>query len=110
MISQIPSPTIPSMGRAQNGWLILPVPSPQATAIAVNPWPTPSDSAAGTITGPCTIQCPPPDGIKRLMILEETKVQKAKVYSLENERNQSAMTAARVTPPTERVIRPCIPP
>ncbi len=42
--------------------------------------------------------------------LEETNVQKAKVYSFENERNQSAITAARVTPPTERVMRPCIPP
>jgi hypothetical protein len=86
MMSRIPRPTIPKMGRAQNGWIMLAVPSPQATAMATSPWSTPSDSAAGTMTDPARPSAPPPDGIKRLMMLDETNVQKAKVYSFENER------------------------
>ncbi len=39
---------------------------------------------------------PPPDGMNKLIKFEETNDQKAKVYSFENDKKKSAITAARL--------------
>src|SRR5689334_3022832 len=91
-----------TMGSAQNGCTRFAACSPKATAMAVLGSDALSCSAAFTITGPCTAQCPPPEGTKRVMTLELMYDQNGRVCADENDTNnwanQSARPVSRISP------------
>ena len=105
-MSLMPSRAIASIGSAQNGWIMLAVCSPIAVAMAVSAGLTCSLTAAGTMNGPCTAQCPPPEGTNRLMMFEEMNDQNGSVLAVENATKLCAMTAASPVP----VMMPMMPP
>src|ERR1035437_1966969 len=100
------TPLILTMGSAQNGCTRFATCSPTATALAVLGSDALSCSAAFTITGPCTAQCPPPEGTNRVMTLEQIYDQNGSVCAEENDTNNCANQSAR---PVSR-IRPRMPP
>src|SRR5258708_34134448 len=101
MMSLIPSRAMARIGNAQNGWIMLAVCSPIAVAIAVSAGSTFRFTAAGIMNGPCTAQCPPPEGTTRLMMLDETNDQNAKDSSVE----KGPKAGPLVTAATERADR-----
>ena len=56
------SPTTPSNGRAQKGWIWFVQPSPHAKAMTVCGMLALIADAAFIMTGPCMAHCPPPEG------------------------------------------------
>ena len=93
MTCRSPNPTMASTGSTQNGCSILATCSPYATPIAVMAWSAPSEEGAGAITGPCTTQCPPPEGTNMLMIIEEIKDQNGRVAADEKATKPLASTS-----------------
>src|SRR5690625_462029 len=94
MMSLAFNPAMASTGKDQKGCKRLVHASPQATAMATRAISASNAWALAMTTGLCTAHCPPPEGTKIFTIPALIKVQKASVFWVAKETNQSEMDAA----------------